>query len=337
MSKRTLSQKIGAEGQKWFSAHVEENPNWLSRSLNEDFGIDLELELYEHEIKGDILKVQVKTASRAERRGGKVKIKIDRKYIELAASCRYPIILSFVCLYSKQAWYIWLQEWLLVQRSIQDPLSTNQKSWTQWVSEKQTIKAGLASELKKVAKWEGEVQLAIALLDTMRCAISAGRVPVIKAIGRIISTNVQLASAGSLNALISQAIELGNRLWNTQEGNLVAEQIFCIIRHAGNLITKETVVKLVLRGDNYSRVGINALSILYVEHFEQACSLELPKVFNRMNHPNVAFYCAFREAIPSSSIMNSPPDGFCYAGLKYHEHNDILRLPLITSQSEFFS
>ncbi|SEQ52283.1 protein of unknown function [Amphritea atlantica] len=323
MSKRIFAQKIGAQGHKWLSSHIEEHPHWLSREVGEDYGIDLELELDEEDLRGDLLKVQVKTVKKAKTRNGCVKFQIDRKYLQYASTCRYPVLLILVCLNTKQAWYIWLQQWLLVQRSQKDPLSTNQKSWTEWVSINKTVEIGLSSELKSIAKWEGEVQLVLALLDTMRCASAIGKLDVVRAVGEIVNASAPYAGEAGLNALITQALKLGNRMKGTHEGNMIAQQIYGIIRHAGLIISKEIVINLVMRGDSYSRVGLDALGILYDEYFNHARSLQLPTVFKDLE-PRVSYYCALREASPKKSLIMQPPEGFRYAGLKYLPPDDPL-------------
>ena len=50
-----------------------------------------------------------------------------------------------------------------MQRVTGCPLLTDQEVWTEWVSEAQTITAGLGGELKNIARWEGSSQLALSL------------------------------------------------------------------------------------------------------------------------------------------------------------------------------
>lgn len=324
MPKWVSSQKIGARGQKSLSSHVEEHGDWISRKQEEDYGIDLEFELQQDgELKGDLLKVQVKTVEEAIRRGGNVKVQLARKYLTYAASCRYPVILILVCLRTKQAWYIWLQQWLLFRRIKADPLSTDQKNWTEWIPENQTVMSGLSSELKAIARWEGEVQLVLTLLDTMRCASAIGKLDIVRAVGGIMDASAPFANEAVLNALISQALVLGNRMRGTHQGNIVAQQIYGIIRFGGQIVTKEIAINLVMRGGSYSRVGLDALGILYDKFFAHAKSLHLSKAFEKLA-PEVAFYCALRESLPGEKWVCVPPNDFRYAGLKYLGPDDYL-------------
>jgi hypothetical protein len=226
-----------------------------------------------------------------------------------------------VCLETKQAWYIWLQEWLLNQRTILDPLTQNKRSWTVWVPATQTVQAGLCVELKAIARWEGQVQLTLALYDAFRCALAASKPEIAEAVRPLISISSSFAGTTGLNVLIGEAIKLGDKLRGTHEGELVTKQIYDIIRHAGKIVTKETAIKLVMRGDTFSRVGINALGILYDEHFHHALSLQLPIAFETLA-PDASFYCAFREAYQESHLF--PPKEFRHAGLKYIEPDDAM-------------
>lgn len=319
MTDRTNAQKIGAQGHKWFLAHVEEHPHWLSRELGEDFGIDAELELTEHGVRGDILKVQIKTSSRVERRGGAVQFIIERKYLEYADACRYPLLMIRVDMESKSAWYLWLQDWLLNQRtSGNSPLLSDQESWTEWVPEAQNVQTGLDREMKKIALWEGGSQLALSLADAMRAAASIrDRRMMILLADALASCADGLGEAG-LSAVIDEAIRLGDQMRGTHRGNEVADQLFSMVRRCGDRIDARTIDRLVLRGDSYSRAGLSSLAIMYDEHFSHISSLKLPSRYVDVE-PRVAYYCAFRETNPghNSTDVFVDPSTFEYAGLKY--------------------
>jgi len=320
MTNRVNAQKIGSRGHKWFVAHVEEHPHWLSRELSEDFGVDAELELTEHGIRGGILKVQIKSSDYVERRDGAIKFVIARKYLEYADACRYPLILVRVDLESKQAWYLWLQDWLLAQRTAGSPLMSDQESWIEWVPETQTIQAGLGGELKRIALWEGKTQLALSLADAMHAAAAIqDRKMMLLLADAIASCAGRLGEAG-LNAVIDQAITLGDRMRGTPEGNQIADQLFSMVRRCGDRIDVKTIDRLVLRSDGYSRAGLASLAILYDEHLQHISSLDLPARFSDIE-PRVAYYCAFREANPThnSNDIFVDPSPFSYAGLRYRQ------------------
>ena len=134
---------------------IEDDPNWLARDLSEDFGIDAEAELTSNGVNGEILKLQLKASEHVRQKGGLIQFNIERKYLEYARCCRYPVVFVCIDLSRKQAWYLWLQEWILILQP--DSNHTRQKSVTVWVDQSQTLSAGLNSSLKDVARWRGEL------------------------------------------------------------------------------------------------------------------------------------------------------------------------------------
>jgi hypothetical protein len=167
MARRSPSQKIGSRGQRFAMSLIEDHSEWLARDLTEDFGVDAEAELTNTGINGDILKLQFKASERVRQKGNNVEFRIARKYLEYARSCRYPVIFVRISLADRQAWYLWLQDWLLWQRA-----SGNEpdESVTVWIAQSQTLASGLDSSLRDVARWRGETQLALSLIDAMRAA-----------------------------------------------------------------------------------------------------------------------------------------------------------------------
>jgi hypothetical protein len=318
MSKRSLQQKIGAIGHRWLMSQIEEHPHWLARELGEDYGIDIEAELTEQGVRGEILKIQIKSTENAEHRDGCVKLVIEKRYIEYARSCRYPVVIVLVDTQNKQAWYLWLQDWLLKMRGTDGPLDPNQASWVQWIPDQQTVSQGLGGELKSIAGWKGETQLILSLMDALRSAAATHNKATIEDLTAIISANAPTVADASLDALIDEAIVLGDRMRGTAEGNVIADQLFTLVRKYGNRISQSTVHDLVIRQDSYSRTGLTALGILYDDFFDQMRSLGLPLYFVEIE-PRVAFYCAFRETFPEEKSANvvADPTGFTFAGLRY--------------------
>jgi hypothetical protein len=320
MTTRAIAQKIGAQGHKWLVAHVEDHPHWLSRDLSEDFGIDAELELAEHGLRGEILKVQIKSSERVEQRNGTVKFIVERRYLEYAESCRYPLIMVRVDLASKEAWYLWLQDWLLAQRVSGSPLQGKQKCWTEWVPEAQTVRAGLNGELKKIARWEGKSQLALSLADAMRAATAIRDRGMMILLAETLATYAEGLDQAGLNAVIDEAIRLGDQMRGTEQGNGIADKLFAMVRRCGGRVDACTVDRLVLRGESYSRIGLSSLALMYDEHFEHIASLGLPMRYTNLES-RVAYYCAFREAHPEhrSADVFVDPSEFTYAGLRYRQ------------------
>jgi hypothetical protein len=318
MTIRSPQQKTGAIGHKWLVAQIEEHPDWLARELGEDYGIDIEAELTQEGVRGEILKIQIKSTEHVDRQNDQVKLVIDRKYLDYAESCRYPVILVLVDIQTKQAWYLWLQDWLLKIRGVDGRLDPKQSTWVQWIPDQRTISSGLDAELKSIASWKGETQLVLSLMDALRAAAATHNKTTIEALTAIISDNAPTVADASLDALIDEAIVLGDRMRGTPEGNVIADQLFTLARRFGGKISRSTVHDLVMRGDSYSRTGLTALGMLYDDFFDHMKSLGLPSYFADIE-PRVAFYCAFREAFPKEKSVNvfADPTGFTFAGLRY--------------------
>lgn len=194
----------------------------------------------------------------------------------------------------------------------------DQESWVEWVPERQTIQSGLEGELKAIAKWEGQTQLVLSLLDALRSAVATRNRELIEAITTIIEKSSTQLGDAPLNVLIDKAIALGDRMRGTAEGSAIADQLYSLVRKFGGRISIDTVAALVLRGDSYSRMGLSALAILYDKFPNHLKSLGLPDFFST-REPRVAYYCAFREKFPAehSSDICADPTDFTYAGLKY--------------------
>jgi len=246
------------------------------RELGEDYGIDMEAELTDDGVKGELLKIQVKSSVRLRRRDAFVEGIIEKRYVEYAIACRYPVILVFIDIEAKEARYIWLQDWIL-RKQAEGTLSETQDSWVQWIDENAALVSGLNSELKNIARWRGKTQLVLSLLDALRSAVSIQDEKIVKQLVEIFSTNTKDAATHSLDAIVREAALLGNRLYGTREGNAMAATLYELARRFGGKISKRTIYDLVIRGESASRIGINTLGILYDDFFDHISSLGLPE------------------------------------------------------------
>ncbi|MGY4501697.1 hypothetical protein ACVWYH_005654 [Bradyrhizobium sp. GM24.11] len=68
-----------------------------------------------------------------------------------------------------------------------------------------------------------------------------------------------------------------------------------LARSYGGQFSLEQIGKLVLRGDGYSRTGINALGIMYDEFPERMKALKLGEVFEPHDDWRVSYFCKLRE------------------------------------------
>lgn len=319
MTTQSHSQKIGAIGHKWAMFMIQSHPDWLSRDLSEDFGVDAEAELTESGVNGEILKLQFKSSESIKISQGKVRFSIDRKYFDYANVCRYPVVFITIDTVSKQVWYLWLQDWLLKQRYEAREIISNQKNFTVWVKESQTLLHGLNNELKEIAKWRGNTQLVLSLLDAMRAGAATQSTEITNGIVNLIVAAEPNFANATLDIILEETVLLGQRMRGTQEGINISQLLFNLIRRFGDRISATSVDYMVRRGDGYSRTGIIALGILYDEFFKHTASLSLVKSFQEKNTPHVAYYCALREKYSQKKyidFINGAGD-FCFGGLKF--------------------
>jgi hypothetical protein len=321
MAKRSSQQHIGSFAQRWVAALIAEHEDWMARDLSDDFGIDLEAELAAPEVRGEILKLQIKGIAGVERANQFVSIRIERKYLTYAAACRYPLVLVVVDTVAKEAWYVWLQEWLLSAMGPSEVLATDQASWILRIPAQQTLGNGLERDLKEIARWRGKTQLVLSLLDALRAASATGRLTLVTAITDLLAQTGEGLGEKLLQSVVAEVLALGKRVRGTVEGNEVTWILFSLLRKFGNGVTLETVMRLAIRGDGYSRTGINALGILYDSFPNHIRSLGLSAAFIDID-PRVAYYCAFREAVQVEPTLMPEPGTFEFAGLRYQRPED---------------
>lgn len=316
LAKRSAQQQVGSFAQRWVGALIAEHQAWIARDLSDDFGIDLEAELAAPEVRGEILKLQVKASERLESAGDFVSIRVEKRYLTYAAACRYPLILVAVDTTAKEAWYVWLQEWLLTAMGPSEILSTEQASWTLKIPAQQTLRKGLERNLQEIARWRGKTQLVLSLLDALRAASATGQLALVTAITDLLAQMGEGLGEKVLQSVVTEVLALGNRMWATEDGNEVMWKLFSLLGEFGDRVTLETVMRMVLRGESYSRTGINALGILYDSFPDHVRSLGLPAVFVGVE-PRVAYYCAYRETVQVEPTFMPEPGSFEFAGLRY--------------------
>lgn len=319
MATRSERQKTGSRGHRWVMSEIEEHSDWIARDQGEDFGIDAEIELSQPEVVGELVKLQFKSSESVEHADGKVGMTVERKYLHYANTCRYPVVFVRIDVGEKKAWYLWLQRWLLEQRLSGGPLDWSQGSWKVWVDESQSLHAGLSGELKDVARWRTEVQLALSMKDALHAAAaSMNRDSVDHVIAALASLAPSLAPA-YVDLFVEEAVRLGQNLWGTSEGNAIAQVLYSLAIRFGDALTTTTVDALVRRADSYSRTGVNVLSKLYDEHFERTAALGLVDHFTTSGLPRVGYLCALRERYPDRTTYDFHAGGedLVHAGLGF--------------------
>jgi Domain of unknown function (DUF4365) len=295
--RRTKSQSIGATGERMLALWLEETGLWIARKLEEDFGVDLEAELVEPEVQGQILKIQVKSGTRVKLKNGFVSCRLEKRYLQYALSCRVPVILVLIDVVRRTGWYVWLQGWALdhyhnriadLPRTVLIPIPVEN-----------TLKGGLNGRLKEIAAWRTDEQLVIGLIDCIRSAFAIQKDSVIEPLSRILADLGRPTPLFPIAALVDEVIAIGHRIWATKEGNKLSRILFTVCEKYGDLITREQVFPLVTRSigseETYSRTGINAIGLLYERFPEHTRCLKLPDLFGNYAGGLPRYFCELFE------------------------------------------
>jgi hypothetical protein len=158
----------------------------------------------------------------------------------------------------------------------------------------------------------------LSLRDATRAAAATYNPKLVARIVDLLAEAAPIMAGVRLDAVLREAVLMGDRLRGTPEGNAIADQLFALVRKLGDQMTVETGDVTVRRQDAYSRTGLNGLGILYDEYFVHASSLGLTKHFLEKELLDVAYHCALREAYPdkrSYGFMSGQFE-FVFAGLK---------------------
>ncbi|MCK1719887.1 hypothetical protein [Bradyrhizobium sp. 141] len=117
------------------------------------------------------------------------------------------------------------------------------------------------------------------------------------AANRLLSRYQKEISYFPIDLVLDEVLSLGNRIWATLEGNALAELLYMLARSYGGQFSLEQIGKLVLRGDGYSRTGINALGIMYDEFPERMKALKLGEMFERHDDWRVSYSVSCARSI----------------------------------------
>jgi hypothetical protein len=298
MAERSESQRIGAAGQRLVEHQIEKTGIWISRRQDEDFGIDLEAELAEPEVRGSILKIQIKATEKLGIDPDGVKMGLETKYLRLADSLRVPLVLVIADVTADRAWYVWLQGWLVEQRREGKTLASFKDHVTIHIPDSATLTAGLNGPLKAVARWGHESQMVISLMDTMRTAVTTQNEKVLLSLAELIGAVDASYQHFPLELLIDTIVEMSSRPRAMWELSILGRFLAIIGRSNGEKITKKNVIRMVVPGEGASRAGLIGLGSLYDAHESHIRAMNLPTAFDEAGQPGVAYYCRLREKYP---------------------------------------
>lgn len=299
---RSRSQEIGDLGEKLFAYSVAEDGAWISRKLQEDYGIDFELELSTPEVSGHLLRVQVKSVSDADASNLRVSVRVPSALLRYAESCRYPVVLALMDVGAKKGWYLWVQDWILqnklhVRALTQDSLRVD-------VPNGNDLTTGLRCDLRAIARWQTSTQVTLSLLDCARAAAFSGDARVFASVAKLVGDFASLLDAAGLRSIVKAIIEMGEASWRSHEGWELSQALFTFCREAGDLFTTEDIISLVVRESTYSRTGVSALGLLYDHYPEHLRLISLPSQFESTGDWPIGYYCRLREKYLGKSSVD---------------------------------
>ncbi|WP_179321129.1 DUF4365 domain-containing protein [Winogradskyella helgolandensis] len=316
MPKNTNSQKIGSAGHSIAETQIKLSEVWIARNLTEDFGIDIELEFSptDDEVEGKFIKAQIKSHKKIEIHSGILTESFSKSFLRYVYECRIPIILIIVETSTSNSWYVWIQKWLIDSGNSTNIYDESQnKSMSVQINTENDFKRALKRDLISIASWENKTQLYIAVKDLASLSL---RMYDDKLSELLFGYLEELKSANPndpdyIDLLLNRVIELGTGIWATNEGNKVSQMLFSFLRENGNKINADHISKLVIRGKDCSRTGINALGLLYDNYPEHTASLKLISRFKNFDDPRLFYYCSIRERFlgtKSPSWLNEKND-----------------------------
>jgi Domain of unknown function (DUF4365) len=301
MAKRTRSQRTGDAAQEFVRTVIDGHPSWLARAQDRDFGVDLEAELavpvdQDQTLAGKLIKLQVKGSESWEIRSGQIAVPLDRSYLEYVSQFRLPVILVAADVTSREAWFVWLQEWLLENESRLSQVETT-ATVTVHIDARDKLSDGLNGRLGRIARGEENTAMVLAFRELAIAAVNTGTNVVFESVLDVLEKIDVPSRTWVVQKTVDALIGLGPNVgfWQSQQ---FVPYLLAIVDRVGNTLTQEQIVHLIARGESYSRAALYGLSRLYDRWPDHARSLDLPAVFRRIELEEVAWYCELRQRYP---------------------------------------
>jgi hypothetical protein len=303
MAIQSNSQSIGSIGQTLVKYQAERSGLWVGREQSqEDFGIDLELELTKPEILGQFIKIQVKAHQNVGVQKGMICQPLKKAFLRYVNECRVPIILVVADVSKEECWAIWLQQYLIESLLTQEIyLGDSTQLLTVNIPQNNSFRSMLTSELVTIANWENQMQKYIALKDLAQLSVRLYDQELANLLYKHLERFQQYQTPLYIDEIINKVLSLGTGIWNTRAGHQIAQFMYDFIRQHGNQLKVEQICRFTAREDAYSRTGLIALGILYDQFPQHAISLKLPATFRAMKRYTLEVYCIMREKHPGKS------------------------------------
>ncbi len=308
MPVRTRSQRIGDAGQNFVRETVDGHQHWMCRAQDLDYGVDLEAELApteedEQRPSGRLLKLQVKSTENVEMTNGQIAISLDRQFLDYAQQFRLPVLLIVVEPSMRRAWWLWLQEWLL-HHEVRLAASPRTSTVTVHIPDTQTLEAGLNGSWQRIAAGQAPAAVVLSLRDLVAIASSdRDHVELLESALQLLDKVEAPNRTWAVEKIVDAMVGLGPNAGLWQMSQYIRPLVIAVDR-LGDSFTTEQVVRMVQRGESYSRAGLYGLAQLYDRWPEHTRSLGLPDVFRKGDMQHLEWYCLAREHYPEISSFN---------------------------------
>jgi hypothetical protein len=298
MPKRSQSQRIGDQAELIVRTLIDNHTHWLARGQDHDFGIDLEAEFAQPDDKGNqqlsgkLIKIQIKGSRSWPIQNECINVVLRRGYLDYINQFRLPALLVAVDVTTRDAWFVWLQDWML--RHEESLLGASAPTATIAIPVAHTLRSGLNDSLQGISRGEHETAMVLGLRELGIAAISARNSIVFEKVLDILSAINESSKAWIAHKTIDALIGMGPHVgvWET---HALLPLLFTLIDRVGDQLSPSQIGRLVRRDDTYSRTSIYALSRLYDRWPDHGRALSLPMMFDAEGLEPVAWYCRLRE------------------------------------------
>ena len=331
MPVRSANQLFGKKGEQFVEDLFDAHSRWVSRPQSVDFGIDLEVELASpigdgQALLGQLIKVQVKTQRRLRRADTHVMISISRNWIDYARAFRVPVILAAVERESERCWWLWIQEWALFHEE-RLAADTGASLTIRIPVEHELNEEALNNTLPAIAEGRPSSSMVLALRGVLEVAHGWENQEIARGIVKLLGRTRFPSRDWTIRKVVDELVGLGPNVpyWRAQQ---VLPILLALVDTGGDALDREQMVRMVKRGDTYSRVGLNAVEVLYDRWPDHAASLGLPHAFTEAGLAPAAWYTAMRERFPGKSafglfIAGHPDGDLSYGGLTLRMDQDV--------------
>jgi hypothetical protein len=316
MPVRSVGQLFGKQGEQLVEGLFDAHPRWLARPQNIDYGIDFEAELATptedgQALSGQLLKVQVKTRRRLVGTDTHVVIKVDREWIDYACAFRVPVILVAVEHDSKRCWWLWVQEWALAHEE-RLAADTRASLSVRIPADLRLDDQALGKALPAIAEGRPASSMVLALRGVLQVAHGWENQTIARGIVELLGRTQFPSRDWTIGKVVDELVRFGPGVpyWQAQQ---MLPILLALVENGADALSREQVIRMVKRGDSYSRVGLNALALLYDHWPDHAASLGLPHAFAQAGLGPVAWYTAMRERFSGKQafghFLAGQPDG----------------------------